>query len=529
MPDSGPSAHALDVPGARLYYERRGTGPLLLMIGSPMDSTGFAGLASALAGEYTVVTYDPRCIGNSSREDTSQDVTPGQQADDVHRLLSALGGGQASVFGSSGGATVGLALVTAHPGQVRTLVAHEPPVVELLPDSAQVRAQFEDIYATYRADGPDQAMQKFLAHAGLTGAPEPEADAPLWEPPPEQMARMRATNEAFLAHLLRPTTYYRPGGQIGTTSRIENYLGFPVGISGDEFAQRAYIQVLRFGASVVLPATATGLSGDDTARVIHLDTGDSLTALSVIIATGVTYRTIDATGLDRFGGLGVFYSPLGVHDEIHPGEPVVIAGGGNSAGQAAIWLADRGHRVTIAVRGADLAESMSRYLIDRITGRPDIEVRDHTVVRDLHGSQWLERVGVENLTTRAHETLPAAALVVLVGAEPHTGWLAGSVLLDEVGYLLTGPALDPDTRHRSPWTGRHHDPYLLETSAPGVFAAGDVRSGSVKRAAAAVGEGSIAVRFVSEHLGRRAGFATPARWPAGLRGGHGTGQNTPSA
>jgi pimeloyl-ACP methyl ester carboxylesterase len=210
MPDSDPSAHALDVPGARLYYERRGTGPLLLMIGSPMDSTGFAGLASALAGDYTVVTYDPRCIGNSSREDTSQDVTPGQQADDVHRLLSALDGGPASVFGSSGGATVGLALVTAHPGQVHTLVAHEPPVVELLPDSAQVRAQFEDIYGTYLADGAEKAMQKFFAHAGLGGAPGPEADAPRWEPSPEQMARMRATNEAFLAHLLRPTTYYQP-------------------------------------------------------------------------------------------------------------------------------------------------------------------------------------------------------------------------------------------------------------------------------------------------------------------------------
>ena len=210
MPDSDPSAHALDVPGARLYYERRGTGPLLLMIGSPMDSTGFAGLASALAGEFTVVTYDPRCIGNSRREDTSQDVTPGQQADDVHRLLSALGGGPASVFGSSGGATVGLALVTAHPGQVRTLVAHEPPVIELLPDSAQVRAQFEDIYATYRADGADKAMQKFFAQAGLGGAAGQAADAPRWEPSPEQLARMRATNEAFLAHLLRPTTYYRP-------------------------------------------------------------------------------------------------------------------------------------------------------------------------------------------------------------------------------------------------------------------------------------------------------------------------------
>jgi len=130
MPDSDPSAHVLDVPGARLYYERRGSGPLLLMIGSPMDSTGFAGLASAVASDYTVVTYDPRCIGHSSREDTSQDVTPDQQADDVHRLLSALGGGPAAVFGSSGGATVGLALVTAHSGQVHTLVAHEPPVVE---------------------------------------------------------------------------------------------------------------------------------------------------------------------------------------------------------------------------------------------------------------------------------------------------------------------------------------------------------------------------------------------------------------
>ncbi|HEY1323338.1 MAG TPA: alpha/beta hydrolase [Streptosporangiaceae bacterium] len=210
MPDSDPSAHALDVPGARLYYERRGSGPLLLMIGSPMDSTGFAGLASALAGDYTVVTYDPRYTGNSSREDTGQDVTPGQQADDVHRLLSALGGGPAAVFGSSGGAIVGLALVTAHPGQVRALVAHEPPVVELLPDSAQVHAQIDDIYATYHADGADKAMQKFFVHAGLTGAMEREADAPRWQPSAEQMARIRATNETFLEHLLRPTTNYQP-------------------------------------------------------------------------------------------------------------------------------------------------------------------------------------------------------------------------------------------------------------------------------------------------------------------------------
>jgi thioredoxin reductase (NADPH) len=157
---------------------------------------------------------------------------------------------------------------------------------------------------------------------------------------------------------------------------------------------------------------------------------------------------------------------------------------------------------------------MSQYLIERISGRADINVRYHTVVRELGGSQWLERIEVEDTTTKTRETLPAAALIILAGAEPHTQWLAGSVLLDDAGYIITGPGLSPGTRHRSPWTGRDHDPYLLETSAAGVFAAGDVRSGSVKRAAAAVGEGSIAMRFVSEHLGRRAGFAMSLR-PSG--------------
>jgi clorobiocin biosynthesis protein CloN7 len=175
-----------------------------------MDSTGFAGLASALAGQYTVVTYDPRGIGSSSRQDAGQDVTPEQQADDVHRLLSVLGGAPAYVFGSSGGAVVGLALVTAHPGQVRTLVAHEPPVIELLPDRDQVCAQIDDIYDTYRTEGPDKAMAKFMAHAGLGEAPGQEAGAPRWEPSPEQLATMRAATEMFLAHLIRPTTHYRP-------------------------------------------------------------------------------------------------------------------------------------------------------------------------------------------------------------------------------------------------------------------------------------------------------------------------------
>jgi pimeloyl-ACP methyl ester carboxylesterase len=211
MPESQPTTHTVDAPGARLYYEQRGTGPLLLLIGSPMDSTGFTALAVALAGRYTVVTYDPRGIGNSSTEDPDQDVTPELQADDVHRLVAALGGGPVDIFGSSGGAVVGLALVTAHPDQVRTLVAHEPPVIELLPDRAERRAEIQDIYATYRTDGPGEAMQKFMAHTGLGNGPAgPPAGGPQWQPSPEQIARMRATTGHFLAHLLRPTTDYQP-------------------------------------------------------------------------------------------------------------------------------------------------------------------------------------------------------------------------------------------------------------------------------------------------------------------------------
>jgi pimeloyl-ACP methyl ester carboxylesterase len=214
-----------------LYYERGGTGPLLLLIGSPMDSTGFTRLASVLSDRYTVVTYDPRGTGNSIRENTDQDVTPELQADDVHRLLAELGGEPADVFGSSGGAVVGLALVTAHPGQLRTLVAHEPPVIELLPDCGQRRAEIEDIYDTYRADGPDKAMQKFMVHAGLGHPAAPDETAARWEPSPEQIARMRASTGHFLAHLIRPTTSYRPDIQAlqeastrivagaGTTSR----------------------------------------------------------------------------------------------------------------------------------------------------------------------------------------------------------------------------------------------------------------------------------------------------------------------
>jgi pimeloyl-ACP methyl ester carboxylesterase len=205
--NDGSTAHTLDVPGARLYYERRGVGPLLLMIGSPMDSTGFAGLGGAFADRYTVVTYDPRGFGKTSREDTGQDVTPEQQADDLHRLLAELGGAPADVFGSSGGAVTGLALVTAHPGQVRTLVVHEPPVIEYLPDRAQLRAQIQDIYDTYQAEGADKAIGKFIAWF------DSNPGAPQREPSPEQIAQMRAAFDwwpVFFTHWNHSCTLYQP-------------------------------------------------------------------------------------------------------------------------------------------------------------------------------------------------------------------------------------------------------------------------------------------------------------------------------
>src|SRR5215470_2577300 len=200
------------------------------------------------------------------------------------------------------------------------------------------------------------------------------------------------------------------GGQIGTTSRIENYLGFPVGVSGEEFAERSLVQALRFGVTLLVPRTAAGLTrhGDD--YVIRLEGGDELAARAVIIATGVTYRQLDAAGLDRFEGAGVFYTPLAAQDQIMPGDPVVIVGGGNSAGQAATWLADRGHPVTVVVRGEGLASSMAQYLIDRIAQQPAITIKSHCAMREVNGNGRLERVVVENIITSARRTLPAATL-----------------------------------------------------------------------------------------------------------------------
>jgi thioredoxin reductase (NADPH) len=212
---------------------------------------------------------------------------------------------------------------------------------------------------------------------------------------------------------------------------------------------------------------------------------------------------------------GVFYTPLAAQDRIGPGDPVVIVGGGNSAGQAATWLADHGHPVTVVIRGEDLTASMSQYLIDRIARHPAITIMSRCAVREADGAGRLERVTVEDLTTSTRRTLAAAALFVLIGAEAHTQWLAESIELDSHDFIVTGADLSRQARNTPAWEQLGRDPYLLEASLPGVFAAGDVRSSSVKRVASAVGEGSIAIRFANEYLSRRAGLAAtgPAARP----------------
>lgn len=295
------------------------------------------------------------------------------------------------------------------------------------------------------------------------------------------------------------------GGQIGTTSRLENYLGFPVGITGAEFAQRALVQVLRFGATLLIPVACTGLAPHDSMFSIGLDGEDDLIARSVIVATGVRYRNLEVTGLEAFEGAGVFYSPLTATDDVEQDGDVVIVGGGNSAGQTATFLANSQRRVIIVIRGDGLTATMAQYLIDRVERQENIEVLTHSVVEALDGERRLEQVAVRDLVTGSRRVLSASALYVLIGGEPRTQCLGGSLQIDDKGYIVTGAELVPRARELGPWVRMGRDPYLLETSLPGVFAAGDVRRGSVKRVTSAVGEGSMAVRFASEFIGRRSG------------------------
>ena len=290
------------------------------------------------------------------------------------------------------------------------------------------------------------------------------------------------------------------GGQAGTSSRIENYLGFPVGLSGFELASRALVQADKFGAQTAVPEEAVGLRREDGHFRIGLSEGGEIVARSVIAATGARYRRLDVPGMERFEGVSVHYAATEAEAQRFEGEEVVVVGGGNSAGQAAVYLAGRMRKVYLLIRGGDLGKGMSHYLVDRVTKAQNIELLANTEVRDLVGEDHLEEIVVEDNRSGALRTLEAKALFVFIGAQANTGWLQGTAELDTRGFILTGRALEASALEVDAWQGLLREPYRLETSMPGVFAAGDVRSGSIKRCASAVGEGSMAVSLVHQYL-----------------------------
>ncbi|HLX08481.1 MAG TPA: FAD-dependent oxidoreductase [Thermoanaerobaculia bacterium] len=290
-----------------------------------------------------------------------------------------------------------------------------------------------------------------------------------------------------------------PGGQAGTSSRIENYLGFPSGLSGAELARRAVAQAQRFGVEILNPQEATGLRREDPYRIVTLSDGSEVSCHALVVATGVSYRKLGIPGIDRLTDAGVYYGAAMTEAISCRGEDVFLVGGANSAGQAAMYFSRYARRVVILVRGDSLARGMSRYLVDQIAQTPNVEVRLHASVVGVHGGEVLEAIDVADAQTGTVETLPARSLFIFIGAEPRTAWLEGVVERDEHGFLLAGNDLVREGKLPAGWNLERR-PFLLETSVPGVFVAGDVRHGSVKRVASGVGEGSITVSFVHQHL-----------------------------
>jgi thioredoxin reductase (NADPH) len=288
------------------------------------------------------------------------------------------------------------------------------------------------------------------------------------------------------------------GGQAGTSSRIENYLGFPSGISGAELIERSVLQAHKFGARLTVPAQATALTAREGHYVVTFADGTETRADAVVLASGARYRRLVVPGIERLEGSSVYYAATLHEANLCRLDPVAVVGGGNSAGQGALFLAGHTPKVYLIVRGGDLGKDMSRYLVDRLERHPKVEVLLHTEIHEVVGDGVLRSLVVRDNVTGDVRKVEARALFVFIGARPHTEWLKGVIALDERGFVLTGA----DARTQADedrWASLGRGPLMLETTLPGVFAVGDVRSGSVKRVASAVGEGAIAVRLVHEH------------------------------
>lgn len=290
-----------------------------------------------------------------------------------------------------------------------------------------------------------------------------------------------------------------PGGQAGSSSKIENYLGFPLGISGQELAGRAYSQAQKFGAQMIIAHGAVKLACNQRPYKIEIEGGQSIPTRTIVIATGAEYRKLPLENLMRFEGTGIYYGATFVEAQLCSDEEVVVVGGGNSAGQAAVFLAETAKHVHVLVRSSGLSDTMSRYLIRRIEENPKITLHPFTEIEAVEGEQHVETVRWRDKQTGKAETHNIRHIFVMTGANPNTRWLDGCIALDEKGFILTGSDLTQEELHASGWS-LARSPYLLETSLPGILAVGDVRSGNVKRVAAAVGEGSISIYLVHRAL-----------------------------
>jgi thioredoxin reductase (NADPH) len=292
-----------------------------------------------------------------------------------------------------------------------------------------------------------------------------------------------------------------PGGQAGMSSRIENYLGFPMGLSGGDLARRAVVQAQRFGVEILSPQEAASVRVEGPYRIIKFIDGNEISCHALMIATGVQWRRLGAPGIDRLQGAGVYYGGGATEALSCKGEIVYVIGGANSAGQAAMNFAKYAERVVIVVRGSSLSSTMSQYLIDQIKERPNIQIWPNASVAEAHGDTHLEEITFLCSDTNKPERVPATSMFIFIGASPRTDWLGDVVERDDRGFILTGPDLLRDGRRPKGWE-LDRDPFLLETNVPGIFAVGDVRHGSVKRVASGVGEGSVAVQFIHQYLSK---------------------------
>jgi thioredoxin reductase (NADPH) len=290
-----------------------------------------------------------------------------------------------------------------------------------------------------------------------------------------------------------------PGGQAGTSSRIENYLGFPRGLSGGDLARRAVDQATRFGVEILTPQEVRGVRVENPYRIVTLEDGSEISCYALIITTGVSYRKLEVPGAERLTGAGIYYGAAQTEAFACEGEDVYIVGGANSAGQAAMFFSNQARRVIMLCRGEDLRKSMSEYLVTQIEDNDNIEVHLNTNVIAVEGEEHLESISVKNSKTGETETAPASSLFIFIGAAPKTDWLYGVVERDKRGFILSGSDLAKNGKRPKGWA-LDRDPFLLETNVPGIFVAGDVRHGSIKRCASAVGEGSIAVQFVHQYM-----------------------------